>query len=97
MEDDGIGVDGAAHLDGVPEGRDGLLVEVVVGTRQVDQVEGVADDAADPGLGAPLLETFEVGRIVVGRPPGARALREDLDGVAAHRLDPVDRGVDAAG
>ena len=58
---------------------------------------GVADDAADPGLGAPRLEPLDRLGLVRGRLPHPRALREDLDAVAADRLDPVDRRVDPAG
>src|SRR5262249_23035734 len=66
------------------------------GRREVDEVQRVADDAADAGLRAPLPEALEGLRLVVRGPPHARALREHLHGVAADRLDPVDRRVDAA-
>ena len=49
-----------------------------------------------PGLGAPRLEALDRLRLVVRRPPHPRALREHLHAVAADRLDPVDRRVDAA-
>src|SRR5262249_5189479 len=39
----------------------------------------------------------EVRRIVVRRPPRARALREDLERVGADLLRAIDRGVNAAG
>jgi hypothetical protein len=54
MEDDRVRLDRAAHVDRVLERCNRLRVEIVVGARQVDQVERVADDAADPGLGAAL-------------------------------------------
>ena len=57
----------------------------------------MAEDAVDPGLRAPLLEALERRGVVVRRPPRARALREDLDRVAADRLDAIDGRVDAAG
>ena len=59
----------------------------------------MADDRADrdPGLGARLLEALDVLGRMVGRPPGARALREDLDGLGAELDRPTDRGVDASG
>ena len=63
---------------------------------EMHELQIMAGDTADAGLGAALLESLEVGRIVVRRAPGARALRKDLDRLAAHLLDPVDRGVDAA-
>src|SRR2546421_4583002 len=97
MEDDPVGLDRAADVHGVFQRGDRLLIELVVRARQVDQVEGVTDDAADPGLGAALLETLEVGRVVVRRSPRPGALREDLDAVSVDRFDPVDCGVDAAG
>src|SRR5207248_8566713 len=97
VEDDPVGVDRAADLDRVLERRDRLLVEVVLRAREVDEVERVADDGADPGLGAALLEPLEALRLVIRRPPGAGALREDLDGVAAEVLGTVDRRVDTAG
>ena len=68
-----------------------------LGGPEVAEVERVADDAADPCLGAAFLEALEVRWVVIRRPPGAWALGEDLDTVPADRLDPVDRGVDAAG
>ena len=74
-----------------------LLVDLVVGRGEVDEVEGVADHAADPRLGSPLLEALEVRRVVVRRAPRARALGEHLDRLAADRLGPVDRRVDPAG
>jgi hypothetical protein len=49
----------------------------------------VANDALDSRLGTVLLEALEVRRIVVRRAPGARALREDLEGLAADRLGAV--------
>ena len=56
----------------------------------------MADDAVDPCLGAALLEALDCLRVVVRRAPGARALREDLEGLATDRLDAVDGGVDPA-
>ena len=96
MEDDAVGLDRAGDVDGVHERRHRLLVDLLVGGGEVDEVEGVADDALDSRLGAPLLEALEVRRVVVRRAPGARALREDLEGLAADRLGAVDGGVDPA-
>ena len=57
----------------------------------------MADDTADPGLGAPRLEALDrLGR-VHGVLPHARALREHLHAVRADRRRAVDRGVDPAG
>jgi hypothetical protein len=97
VEDDAVGVDRAGDLDRVLERRDRLLVEVVLRAREVDEVERVADDGVDPRLGAALLEALEALRLVVRRPPRARTLRKDLDGVAAEALGAVDRRVDPAG
>jgi hypothetical protein len=96
VEDDAVGLDRAGDVDGVHERRDGLLVDLLVGGGEVHEVEGVADDALDPCLGAALLEALEVRRVVVRRAPGARALREDLEGLAADRLDALDGRVDPA-
>ena len=98
VEDDPVGLDrGRRRRQCSRRARDRLLVELVVRARQVDQVERVADDAADPGLGAALLEALEVRWVVVRRPPGARALREDLTQSPPIASIAVDRGVDAAG
>ena len=96
VEDDPVGLDRAGDVDGVLEGGDRFLVDRVVRSRQVDEVERVADDGADTGLNAPRLEALEVFGWVVRGPPSARALREDLDGVAPDALDAVDRRVDPA-
>src|SRR4051812_35301879 len=96
VEDDAVRVDRAGDVHSVLERRARLVVDLVLGAREVGQVEGVAEDSADPRFGSPLLEALEVGRVVVRRAPRARALREDLDAVAADRLDPVDRGMDPA-
>src|SRR5256886_4064012 len=97
VEDHAVGLDRDGYVHRVLERGDGFLIDLVLRAGEVDQVEGVADDAPDSGFGAAFLEALEVGRVVVRRSPGARALREDLDAVAAHLLDPVDRRVDAAG
>jgi glutamyl/glutaminyl-tRNA synthetase len=57
----------------------------------------MAENPVDTGLLAPLLEALERRRVVVRGPPRARALRENLHGVAADRFDAVDRRVDAPG
>jgi glutamyl/glutaminyl-tRNA synthetase len=96
MEDDSVGLDRAGDVDRVLEGRDRLLVDRLVRSRQVDEVERVADDGTDAGLGAARFEALEVVGVVVRRPPRAGALREDLDGLAPDALDAVDRRVDPA-
>ena len=62
VEDHAFRADAAGDVDGVLKGRNGLVVEVFLRARQVDQVERVADDALDAGLGAALLEALEVRR-----------------------------------
>ena len=57
----------------------------------------MAGHGLDARLPAPLAEARDLLRRVRRRPPHARALREDLDGVAADLLDPVDRLRDASG
>jgi hypothetical protein len=47
VEDDAVRVDRAPDVDRVGQRRDRLLVEVVLGIREVDQVERVTEDAAD--------------------------------------------------
>ena len=74
-----------------------LSYDGVVGRGEVAEVERVAEDAADPGLGALLAEAVEARRVVVRRPPRARALREDLHRVGADLDRAVDRLVDPAG
>ena len=88
-----------AHATSIvlPQSGDRLLVDLVVRCREIAEVERVAEHAVDAGLGAPLAEALEVRRVVIRRPPRARALREDLDRLGADRLGAVDRGVDAAG
>ena len=98
VEDDAVRVDRARDLHRVAQRGARLLVELVVGSSKVDEVERVREHASgrDAELRAPLLERFEVGRVVVRRPPHARALREQLHRVRLHRLCPLERVVDAA-
>ena len=46
---------------------------------------------ADARLAAALAEALEVRRVVVGEAPRARALHEELHGVGADLLGPVER------
>jgi hypothetical protein len=97
VEHDRVGADRARDLHRVAQRGDRLLVHVVLRRREVAEVERVAEDAPHSGLGAPLAETVEGRRVVVRRPPHARALREELEGVGADRDRAVNGGVDAAG
>ena len=52
VEDDRVGLDRVRRLERRAQRRDRALVDRVVGGGEVAEVERVADDAADPGLGA---------------------------------------------
>ena len=95
MEDDRLRVDPARDVDRLAESGDGLLVDRIVRRREVDQVERVADDR-QAELGTTLAEAVEVLVRVRRRPPHARALREDLDRLAAELLVAVECRVDPA-
>jgi len=97
VEDDPVRLDRARDADRVEEGGARLLPHGLVGGREVDEVERVADDRPDPLLGPPLAEAREILRRMVRRPPGARALREDLHGLGAALDGAVDRRVDPTG
>ena len=78
-----IGADLRRDARGVHERVDRLLVDLVVQRRQVDEVDRVADGVGDARLGRHGAELEERGRVVIRRLPLPRALREDLDRVAA--------------
>jgi hypothetical protein len=94
VEDDPVRLDRTRHADRVEEGGARLVPDRLVGGREVDEVERVADDGPDALLRAPLLEALEVLRGMVRRPPGPRALGEDLNGLGSALDGAVDRGVD---
>src|SRR5215203_431457 len=96
VEHDAVGIDRAPHVHRVRQRRHRLLVEVVLRRGQVDQIERVAQHAAERRRRALLLEALEVRGRMVRRPPHARALREDLHRVGAHLHGSLDRRVDAA-
>ena len=52
MEDDGVGIERLGGVNRCRERGDGSLVHLLVGRREVTEVEGVADEPPDPGLGA---------------------------------------------
>src|SRR5207248_5037515 len=91
VQDDAVRPDRAARLDRPPHGLDRLLVEVVLRAGQVDEVERVDEHRAEPGLLAPLAERSQVGGIVVGESPRARALDEELESVGTDLLRTFDR------
>ena len=97
MEDDAVGLDRAGDADRVQERGARLVADLLVRGCEVDQVERVADDRPDPRLGPRLLEALDVLRRVVGRPPGARALREDLDRLGPAVDRPLDGGMNPSG
>jgi glutamyl-tRNA synthetase len=94
VEYDGVGIECLGGVHGCRERCDGSLVDLLVGRREVAEVKGVADEPADARLRAAGLQSLDRGGGMVGLPPHARTLREDLDALAADRLDPVDRGID---
>ena len=97
VEHDPVRADRARRLQRRLHRRDGLLVHVPVGPRQVDEVERVTDDRAHARLLATCAEPCDLLLGVLGGLPHPRALREDLDCVAAELLGPVDRRRDPAG
>src|SRR3954451_3523082 len=96
VEHDSVRVDRARDVDRVRQRRHRLLVELVLRAREVDQVQRVAQDAADPDLRTPLLEALEVLGRMGRRPPHPRALGEHLHGIGVHLLGAIDRGVNPA-
>src|SRR6266540_7147717 len=96
VEDDALGVDRARRVHRRAHRVDALLVDRLVGRRQVDQVEAV-DERGYPRLLAPFAEAFEVLRIVIRKPPGTWALHEQLHDVRVHPDRVVERLLDSAG
>src|SRR5206468_12919899 len=68
----------------------------VLRAREVDQVDRVDRDRPDPELLAPGAKGLEVGRVVIGEAPGARALHEELHRVHSELLGSVERLLDPA-
>src|SRR5262245_3026806 len=96
VEDDAVGLNRTAGVDGAAQRRDRFLVDHVVGAREVAEVDGVDERGLDPGLCGALGVAREHLRVVVRVPPGPRALGEELEGVGADRLRPLRRSLDAA-
>src|SRR5262245_19833839 len=97
MEYDTVGADSIPDLHRVAHRQNRLLVHGVVGRGEVAEVERVAHVTAHPGVGALLAEALEALRVVVRRPPRARALGEDLHRVGTEVDGTVDRLVDPTG
>ena len=97
MEDDAGGADPVADPQRVGERVQRLLAQLLVLAGAVDQVDGVDDHRFDLGGVHRLAEGGEVLLAVVGRPPHARALVEDLDRFAAALLAALDRFGEPAG
>ena len=85
------GADPVADPQGVGERVERLLAQLSVLAGAVDQVDGVDHHRFDPRGVHRLAEGGEVLLAVVGRPPHARALVEDLDRFAAALLAALDR------
>ena len=96
VEDDRLGADRGGGVDGRAQRGDALLVEVVLRAGEVQQVERVDRDGADPELLAPGAEGLEVGRVVLGEAPRARALGEQLHRVHPERVRVLERLLDPA-
>ena len=62
VEDDAFCADRGGGLERRAHGSDGLPVDHRIGGGEIDEVEGVADDAADPGLRAALAEARDLPR-----------------------------------
>ena len=97
VEDDARGADPVADPQRVGERGQRLLPQLFVFGRAVDQVDGVDDHRFDLGGVHRLAEGGEILLAVVGRPPHARALVEDLDRFATALLAALDRVGEAAG
>ena len=97
VEDDARGADPVADPQRVRERRLDLLAQVFVFGRGVDQVDRVDDHPFDLGGVHRLAERGEIVLAIVGRPPHARALVEDLDRFATAFRAALDRFVETAG
>jgi len=83
VRDDGVGAELFGRRHGADQRDHRILVEVLLGARQVDEVDGVDDHEADGGRGAGLPEARRVPLLVHRRRPGAGAAGEELNGLAA--------------
>ncbi len=79
-----------------PQRHERVLADDPICAREIDEVQRVTGDGLDARLPPSRAEPVDLLRCVRRRPPHARALREDLDGVAADLLDTVDRLRDAS-
>jgi hypothetical protein len=71
-------------------------VDLVVGRREIHEVERVHEHGGEPRLRAQVAEAREVVRVVLREAPHARALREELQRVRADLDGPVERLLHAA-
>src|SRR5439155_11605901 len=90
VEDHRVGLDRTGGLDGRAHGVYALGVDGIVRGGEVDEVERMNEDR-DARLLPFRPERLEIGRVVLGEPPGARALDEELHDLCAHRRSVVER------
>src|SRR5437588_1581498 len=95
MEDHPFGVDRARRVDRAAHRVDALLVDRVVRRGEIDEVEAVHESRHAQLLVA-VAKRLEVLRVVVRKPPGARALDEQLHDVRVHADRVVERLLNAA-
>jgi hypothetical protein len=94
MEDDSVGADRARRVHGRGHRVDALLVDGVVGRREVDQVEAV-HEGGQTGFLTSRAKALKILGVVSGEPPRARALHEELHGVCIHPDRVVERLLDS--
>ncbi len=94
VEDDPVRPDRAGRVDGRAHRRAALAVDRPVLRGEVAEVERVHEHRTELRFLAPLAEAGEVFLRVLGKPPRARALREELHGVCPDLDRPVERALD---
>ena len=94
VHDHGVGANRVADAQRVRQRRQRLAADLRVIGGAVDEVDGVDHHGADVACRLGFAETLEVLRPVVGRPPGARRLVEDLDRPRAQFAAALDSSVE---
>ena len=95
MEDHRRRADRVADPQRVRQGGEALCADLGVLGRAVEEIHGVDQDRADLACLARLAKACEVLLAVLGRPPGARRLVEDLDRLGPERLTALDGAIQA--
>ena len=96
VEDDAVRLDRAGRVDRRDHRLEALAVDHVVRRREVAEVERMHEHRADPRLRAALPEARQILLRMLGEPPRARALREQLHRVRPDLDRPVERALDPA-